>query len=143
MSKVKWDMVNLVKKTDQNWDIINPSLVRMGITIRKCASLLALSDGLDEADVKHVVKAITYAEEWIKNLFIIAEQISASDFERNCDLVEQFVKERDGKVKLEFVNRRFKAWRVREIQETISALVSQGRIRELSGKEGKWLELNK
>ena len=143
MSKVKWDMVNLVKKSDQNWDIINPSLVRMGITIRKCASLLALSDGLDEADVKHVVKAIEYAEEWIKNLFIIAEQISASDFERNCDLVEQFVKERDNKVKLEFVNRRFKAWRVRDLQESINALVSQGRIRELSGKEGKWLELNR
>jgi hypothetical protein len=143
MSKVKWDMVNLVKKSDQNWDIINPSLVRMGITIRKCASLLALSDGLEEADVKHVVKAIEYAEEWIKNLFIIAEQISASDFERNCDLVEQFVKERDNKVKLEFVNRRFKAWRVRDLQESINALVSQGRIRELSGKEGKWLELNR
>jgi hypothetical protein len=143
MSKVKWDMVNLVKKSDQNWDIINPSLVRMGITIRKCASLLALSDGLEEADVKHVVKAIQYAEEWIKNLFIIAEQISASDFERNCDLVEQFVKERDNKVKLEFVNRRFKAWRVRDLQESINALVSKGRIRELSGKEGKWLELNR
>lgn len=143
MSKVKWDLVNLVKKSDQNWDIINPSLVRMGITIRKCASLLALSDGLEQAEVKHVVKAIQYAEEWVKNLFIVAEQISASDFERNCDLVEQFVKERDNKVKLEFVNRRFKAWRVRDLQESVNALVSQGRIRELSGKEGKWLEINK
>jgi len=143
MTKVKWDLANLVKKSDENWDILNQSLVRMGITIRKCASLLALSDGKDEADVVHVVKAIAHAEEWVKNLFIVAEQISASDFERNCDLVEQFVKERDGKVKLEFVNRRFKAWRVRDLQESIGALVSQGRIRELSGKEGKWLELNK
>lgn len=143
MTKVKWDLANIVKPSDPNWDIINPSMVRMGVTIRKCASLLALSEGKDEAQEIHVLKAIAFAEEWVKNLFIIAEQISASDFERNCDLVEQFVKERDGKVKLEFVNRRFKAWRVREIQETISALVSQGRIRELSGKEGKWLELNK
>ena len=143
MSKVKWDLANLVKKSDPNWDILNPSLVRMGITIRKCASLLALSDGQSEADVKHVVKAIAYAEEWVKNLFIVAEQISASDFERNCDLVEQFVKERDDRVKLEFVNRRFKAWRVRDLQESISALTSQGRIKELSGKEGKWLEINK
>jgi len=132
-----------VKKSDPNWDILNPSLVRMGITIRKCASLLALSDGDDEADVKHVAKAISYAEEWVKNLFIVAEQISASDFERNCDLVEQFVKERDDRVKLEFVNRRFKAWRVRDLQESISALTSQGRIKELSGKDGKWLEINK
>ena len=93
--------------------------------------------------MKHVIKAIDYSEEWVKNLFIVAEQISASDFERNCDLIEQFVKERDNKVKLEFVNRRFKAWRVRDINESISALTSQGRIKELSGKEGKWLEINK
>jgi len=105
--------------------------------------LLALSEGKEEANIVHVGKAIFYAEEWVKNLFIVAEQISASDFERNCDLVDQFVKERDGKVKLEFVNRRFKAWRVRDLQEAISALVSQGRIMELSGKEGKWLEVNK
>ena len=143
MTQVKWDLANLVKSSDPNWDILNPSLVRMGVTIRKCASLLALSEGKEEANIVHVGKAIFYAEEWVKNLFIVAEQISASDFERNCDLVDQFVKERDGKVKLEFVNRRFKAWRVRDLQEAISALVSQGRIMELSGKEGKWLEVNK
>lgn len=143
MTKVKWDLANLVKTSDPNWDILNPSLVRMGTTIRKCASLLALAEGLSEATVLHVNKAILFSEEWVKNLFIVAEQISASDFERNCDLVEQFVKERDDKVKLEFVNRRFKAWRVRDLQESIGALVSQGRIREMSGKEGKWLEINK
>ena len=143
MTQVKWDLANIVPKSDANWDIINPSLVRMGVTIRKCASLLALSDGVDMATEKHVVKAIAFAEEWVKNLFIVAEQISSSEFERNCDLVEQFVKERDGRVKLEFVNRRFKAWRVRELQEVIGALISQGRVREISGKDGKWLELNK
>jgi hypothetical protein len=57
--------------------------------------------------------------------------------------VEQFVRERDDKVKLEFVNRRFKAWRVRDLQETIGALISPGRLKETSSKEGKWLEVNK
>lgn len=143
MTQVKWDLAHLVSTSDANWDIINPSLVRMGVTIRKCASLLALAEGEDEADVIHVVKAIAFAEEWVKNLMIVAEQISASEFERNCDLVEQFVRERENRVKLEFVNRRFKAWRVREIQEVIGALTSQGRIREHSGKDGKWLEINR
>jgi hypothetical protein len=142
MTEVKWALANIVPKSDPNWDIINPSLVRMGVTIRKCASLLALSEGKNEAAIIHVVKAIRFAEEWVKNLLIVAETISASEFERNCDLVEQFVKERDGRVKLEFVNRRFKAWRVREIQEVIGALTSQGRVREHSGKEGRWLEIN-
>ena len=74
---------------------------------------------------------------------IVGSQISASDFERNCDLVEQFVRERDDRVKLEFVNRRFKAWRVRDLQETIGALTSQGRLKEVSDKTGKWLEVNR
>jgi hypothetical protein len=143
MESVKWDLANLIKKSDVNWDILNPSLVRMGTTIRKCASLLALVEGRDEADLKHVLQAIEAAEEWVKNLMIVGSQISASDFERNCDLVEQFVRERDDKVKLEFVNRRFKAWRVRDLAETIGALTSQGRIKETSGKDGKWLEINK
>jgi len=143
MESVKWDLANLVRKSDVNWDILNPSLVRMGTTIRKCASLLALVEGRDEADLKHVLQAIEAAEEWVKNLMIVGSQISASDFERNCDLVEQFVRERDDKVKLEFVNRRFKAWRVRDLAETIGALTSQGRIKETSGKDGKWLEINK
>lgn len=143
MTEVKWQLANLVKTSDTNWDILNPSLVRMGVTIRKCASLLALVEGRNDADVKHVLQAIQAAEEWVKNLFIVAEKISASDFERNCDEVEAYVKAKDGKIKLEFVNRRFKAWRVRDLQESIGALCSQGRLREISDKAGKWLEVNK
>ena len=143
MEQVKWDLVNLVKKSDVNWDILNPSLVRLGVTIRKCASLLALQEGCDEADTKHVLQAIEAAEEWVKNLLIVSSQISASDFERNTDLVEQFVQEREGRIKLELVNRRFKAWRVRDLQEAIGALCSQGRLREVSDKGSKYLEVNR
>jgi hypothetical protein len=143
MTQVKWDLAHLVKKSDSNWDIINPSLVRLGVTIRKCASLLALSDGRDRTEEYDVLCAIHYAEEWVKNLMIVSSQISASDFERNCDEVENFVRERDGRVKLEFVNRRFKAWRVRDLQEAIGALCSQGRIKEQSEAGGKWLALNR
>jgi len=143
MTQVKWDLVNLVKKSDANWDIINPSLVRMGVTIRKCATLLAVSDGRKETELIDVLKAIEAAEEWVKNLLIVARQINASDFERSCDEVEAFVRSKDDKVKLEFVNRRFKAWRVRDLQEAVGALASQGRIKEVSESGGKWLAINK
>ena len=143
MTQVKWDLVNLVKKSDPNWDIINPSLVRMGVTIRKCATLLAVSDGRKETELIDVLKAIEAAEEWVKNLMIVARKINASDFERACDEVEAFVRSKDDKVKLEFVNRRFKAWRVRDLQEAIGALASQGRIKEVSESGGKWLAINK
>ena len=143
MTRVKWKLVNLVKKSDPNWDIINPSLVRMGITIRKCATLLAVSDGRKETELIDVLKATEAAEEWVKNLMIVARKINASDFERACDEVEGFVRSKDDKVKLEFVNRRFKAWRVRDLQEAVSALASQGRIKEVSESGSKWLVVNK
>jgi hypothetical protein len=143
MTQVKWDLVNLVKKSDPNWDIINPSLVRMGVTIRKCATLLAVSDGRKLTELIDVLKAIEACEEWVTNLMIVARTINASDFERACDEVEAFVISKEDKVKLEFVNRRFKAWRVRDLQEAIGALASQGRIKELSEAGGKWLVINK
>ena len=143
MTQVKWALVNLVKKSDPNWDIINPSLVRMGVTIRKCATLLAVSDGRKVTELIDVLKAIESAEEWVKNLLIVARQINASDFERACDEIELFVRGKDDRVKLEFVNRRFKAWRVRDLQEAVGALASQGRVKEVSETGGKWLVINK
>ena len=143
MTKAKWDLANLVKKSDANFDILNPSLVRLGVTLRKCATLLAVSDGRDQTTLIDVLKAIEAAEEWVKNLLIIAEQINASDFERNCDEIEAYIKSKDDRVKLELVNRRFKAWRIRELQESVNALMSQGRIKEVSESGAKWLAINK
>ena len=143
MTDVKWDLANLVKKSDPNWDIINPSLVRMGVTIRKCATLLAVSEGRKTTELADVLKAIEAAEEWVKNLMIVARNINASDFERACDEVEAFVNSKEEKVKIEFVNRRFKAWRVRDLQEAVGALTSQGRIKEVMDSGSKWLVINK
>jgi len=143
MTEVKWKLANLVKTSDPNWDIINPSLVRMGVTIRKCATLLAVSEGRSTTELVDVLKAIEASEEWVKNLMIVARKINASDFERACDEVEAFVRAKEDKVRLEFVSRRFKAWRVRDLQEAIGALASQGRIKEVMETGSKWLVINK
>lgn len=143
MTEVKWKLANLVKSSDPNHDILNPSLVRLGVTIRKCASLLALSAGREKTELADVLTAIHYAEEWVRNLLIVSEKISASDFERNCDEVEAFVKAKDGKIKMEMVNRRFKSWRMRDLQEAINSLQQQGRLREAVENKSKYLEVNK
>lgn len=143
MTEVKWKLANLVKTTDSNYDILNPSLVRLGVTIRKCASLLALADGRDRTELIDVLTAIHYAEEWVRNLLIVSAKISASDFERQCDEVEAFVKAKDGKLKMEIINRRFKAWRMRDLQESINSLQQQGRLREIVENKSKYLEVNK
>lgn len=143
MTEVKWKLANLVKTTDSNYDILNPSLVRLGVTIRKCASLLALADGRDRTELVDVLTAIHYAEEWVRNLLIIASKISASSFERQCDEVEAFIKSAENKIRMERVNRRFKAWRMRDLQESINSLQQQGRIVEVSERGAKYLAINK
>lgn len=143
MTQAKYDLRVIIKKSDPNWDILDPSLVRMGVTLRKCATMLAVSEGKVEVDVIHVLKAIEAAEEWVKNLMTVARQINASDFERNCDEIESFVGSKDSKTKVELVYRRFKAWRVRDLNEAMGALISQGRLKETVENGSKWLMVNK
>ena len=143
MTQVKWDLINIVKKSDPNYDIINPSLVRLGVTIRKCATLLAVSRGSIITELIDVLHAIGAAEEWTHNLLTVARQINASDFERACDDIEAFVREKGDKVKLEQVNRRFKSLRTRDLNEYVGALISQGRIKEVTEVQNKYLVVNK
>lgn len=143
MQEVKWTMSTMLT-SHRNWDILEPSLVRMGVTIRKCASLLALSEGKDVADERHVLLAIEAAEEWVTNLVNLSDKISASDFERACDRIEQYVVERGGSVELAVLNRRFRAIDARFLDGYLKALIGQGRLREGGGeKQRKYIELNK
>lgn len=143
MQEVKWSMSTMFS-THRNWDIIEPSLVRMGVTIRKCASLLALSEGEDEASLRHVLLAIEAAEEWVTNLVNLSDKISASDFERQCDRIEQYVVERGGSVELAVLNRRFRALDARFLSGYLEALKGQGRLRAIDGEKKRvYIEINK
>jgi hypothetical protein len=113
------------------WRIIEPSWKRLASeTVRKYASLLALSECSTTVEVRHAIYAIRQAEEWVTNLVIVAEGISASLFQKECDDVERFVVTQGGSVsKAKLVNG-FKAWRYREFVERLESLVQQGRLRE-------------
>lgn len=133
MQEVKWQMTKMFEG-HQQWDVLEPSLVRMGVTIRKAASLLALSEGKEIAELRHVLLAIEAAEEWVTNLLTVAGKISASDFERSCDQIEAFVSTKAGEVKKTVVLRRFRAIDYRLFEGYLKALYQQGRLREFVGQ---------
>jgi hypothetical protein len=123
------------------WRIIEPSWKRLASeTVRKFASLLALSEGSTTVEMKHALYAIAQAEEWVTNLVWVSEGISASIFQKECDEVERFVVTHGGSVsKAKLVNG-FRAWRYREFGERLESLIQQGRLRE--DQTGTKVEVN-
>lgn len=137
---VKWAMKERFEG-DRNWEILKPSIIRMGVTIRKAASLIALADGRAVVNITDMLFAIEAAEEWVSNLVTVASQISASDFERACDEIEEFVNDKGGRAKREIVMRRFKHLELRDLTVYLDALAQQHRVVETSGeKRVRYLE---
>lgn len=128
---------------DRNWDILEPSLVRMGVTIRKAASLLAMSEARDYIVLNDVLLAIQAAEVWVNNLVKIASQISGSEFARACDEIETFIESKGGEVRRELVVRRFKNVETRVLASYIGSLIEQGRIRDFHTDRQRYLAVEK
>lgn len=144
LQDAKWELSRMFEK-DPNWEILEPSLVRMGVTLRKCASLVAMSDGRATIEMDDVLVALEAAEDWITNLTVVAGKISASDWQRACDDIEEFVREKGGSIKRELVIRKFKHVELRFVQGYLDSLYAQGRLREIDGggtSRAKYVELN-
>lgn len=125
------------------WEVLDPSIIRLAETVRKAASLLALDDGRAEVELRDVVIALVAAEEWASNLFFIAKQVSASAWARECDEVEAFVIAKGGEVFREVVMRKFSSRHPRDLLLQLESLHSQGRVIEADVKGKKALRLVK
>lgn len=124
-------------KDHPHWDILQPSMVRTGVTIRKCASLLALSEGRDIVTVKDILHAIKQAEEWVDNLLFIAARISGSEFQRQADEVEEFIREAGGTVKRALVVKQFRKYPLKDLIPMVESLKEQARVFEFPGTGGQ------
>lgn len=123
----KWDMGNY-SKGHSNEDSIEPARQRLALSIWKCAVLLAMYDKSDEVEVKHVLIAVHYAEQWFRNLVRMAGAISASEWQREVDELEMLLSSKGGRMKYEDAYKKFGNKRKREFDEMIDALKSQARI---------------
>lgn len=118
------------------WEILDPSLVRLSETVRKAASLMALDDGRAEVELRDVLMALVAAEEWLANLFFVASQVSSSMFARECDDIEAFVLSKGGEVLRQAVFTKFKARMLRDLITQLDSLHAQGRVVE-ADRDGK------
>lgn len=123
------------------WDILEPSTIRLSESVRKAASLLALEDGRSEVEYRDVVVALESAEEWVENLFYVAEKISASAWAREVDEIEAFVIAKGGMVGREVVMKKFAARHLRDLLTQLDALHAQGRVVEAEDKGKKYFKV--
>ena len=127
IDEARWDLVRLVPESDPNYDILNPSLTRLGDTVMRCCALLAVADGRTDVELKDVYYTLTHAESWAANLIAIASQISASEFENSCNEIEKFVESRpDKRVSGPTLFNRFKARNPRDFRVQLESLEARG-----------------
>jgi hypothetical protein len=110
---------------------MGPTMIRFWINIRKCAALIALSEGEAKVSLAHELIALEMAEEWLGNALWMAESTSATSFSRDVDKLESFIAGSDtGEVKMERVYSFFMKSGVgkRFVDDFVAQLISEGRI---------------
>lgn len=121
----------------QEWDILDPSIIRLSESVRKAASLIALEDGRAEVGLEDLLVALVAAEEWVASLFFVTQQISASQWAREVDEIEEFVVAKGGEVNREVLMRKFASRHIRDLQTQLESLHAQGRVIEAEDKGRK------
>lgn len=115
----------------ENWDIIEPAITRHMEALLKCAGIAAMyreDSQIELVDALHGIKAV---EEWYKNLFRVADLISAGQFQRRATEIENWIIERGGTVTKPQLTRRFRNYidkDMREIESILTYLVESGTI---------------
>ena len=102
-------------------------------TMRKCAALTAAYRGSTKIELIDTLVAIEALEEWYENLFKVADMISASLFQQECDQIETWISTQPGGASRAKLLNRFGnliKFGVNEIDNRINYLVDSGRITE-------------
>ena len=139
-NKFKWEMGNYTEGHEQE-ESIEPSRQRLALSIWKCAVLLAMYDRSDEVQLKHMLVAIHYSEDWFRNLVRMASAISASEWQREVDSLEDLIAQKGGRMRYEEAYKRFSNKRKREFDEMVDALKSQARLSIIVENSKMYLEV--
>lgn len=141
LTLMKWHARELSQKRNE-WELLEPCLIRLGPNVRRAASLLAIEAGRETVTLDDLLFAIGQAEEWLQNMFIMTERVSDSQWKRDTDEIASFIAAKSGKVLFETVMRKFASRRTRDLEEQLNSLKAQGRIAEEAKNGKKYLKVN-
>lgn len=138
LSRAKW-AINRQYQGHTQWDILEPALIRIGGNIRRVATLLAFQEQSPTVTLRHTLIAIEMGEEWLKNLVIMAEAVSDSEWKRTTDMIFTFIASKGQRTKREIVLRKFAGLRPIVMKEALAALKDQGMIEERTESGSQWI----
>jgi hypothetical protein len=139
-NQFKWEMGNWADSHPER-DSIEPSRQRLALSVWTCAILLAMHEQKEQVELRHMLTAIYYSQDWFKNLIKMASAISASEWQRDVDKLEALVVDRGGKIRYEEAYRKFSNKRKREFDEMVQALHSQARVQIAVDNRKSYLEV--
>lgn len=139
-NQFKWEMGNYSEAHPER-ESIEPSRQRLALSVWKCAVLLAMYDRYEEVQLRHLLTAIMYSEEWFWNLTQMAGAISASEWQRDVDQLETLITDKGGKIRYEEAYKKFSNKRKREFDEMVQALHSQARAQLVVEGQKTYLEV--
>jgi len=132
-AKIRYnEWAELVRKHSEEYgdSALEASIDRFQHSIRKAAALLAMYDGVEVIELKHLLPALVQAERWYGDMLRMLNEVSSSDFERLLNEVEAFISQgTNGERQDAAVKRKFARLKPQEIGDALTSLKAQGRIR--------------
>ena len=122
--------------------VIVPGAQRLGVTMLKCAALLAMLDESDEIEMHHMLTAIKYGTDWARYMEQLASQVSKTAEARDLEELEELVAASTKPMLYSRALKHFKGRKtVREFNELVDFLVQSGSIKVTTTGNVKRLEL--
>ncbi|MER6605805.1 DNA-primase RepB domain-containing protein [Streptomyces sp. NPDC000927] len=127
--------ISRAAEQDSSSEALVPTAQRMGISVMKCAVLLAMSEQKLRVEMRHVLKAMELAEEWLGSTATIAGRIMHSSWEARQEEVLTMVRSRtDGVTQQEIYSRFRTKMQEREIESVLNVLVKSDAVRKTTDR---------
>lgn len=117
-------------KGKERFETLKGPLTRLRETSVKCAALLAMYRGETTFTLTDALVAIRYVSEWYESMVRVVNETSESDFSRDCNEIESYVR-LQGEVSGAKLNHRFRSKiqrSPRELSDRIDFLCESGRL---------------
>lgn len=111
-------------------DYLITAMTRLGASLRKAAALLAMHDGTREVGLEHMLHALRQGEYWLRDMVRMANEVAASDFDRQVDEMEQFIVEAKNHQRgVSELRNRFRGLRFQDFNELLLNLTGRGKVK--------------
>lgn len=128
IKKLIEDIVQIARK--ENKPELISTAQRLGVSIYKCACLLAMVEGTGRpVEMRHVVMAINYGQSWITNMFRMVDRVASTDWARRQMAITDALLDADGSLTFTQLFRKFKhQYNSKDFGVLIDTMISAGAI---------------